>query len=89
MNKVIEIFKSWGIAFNPNDAQAEQAAKRLEICESCEHRADTPIKHCSKCGCALKGKIYSPVVGACPEKKWNDVDVEFVLRKLQNGKTQE
>lgn len=86
MNKVIEIFKSWGIAFNPNDTQAEQAAKRLEICESCEHRADTPIKHCSKCGCALKAKVYSPVLGACPEHKWDTIDVDFYLKRKADGK---
>lgn len=77
MNKITEIFKSWGIAFNPNDAQAELAGKRLEICESCEHRIDFPVKRCSVCGCALKGKVYSPVEGACPKGKWNTIDSEY------------
>ena len=61
MNKVIEIFKSWGIAFNPNDKQAAQAAKRLEVCEGCEHRADKPVKRCTKCGCVLQAKVYSQI----------------------------
>jgi len=79
MNKVIEIFKSWGIAFNPNDAQSTLAAKRLEICEGCEFRADTPVKRCTVCGCALRAKIYSPVTGACPKAKWNNIDVEHLI----------
>ena len=29
MNKIEEIFKAWGIMFNPNDLQAEFAGKRM------------------------------------------------------------
>jgi hypothetical protein len=74
MNKIVEIFKAWNIAFNPDQPQAELAAKRLAICEECEFRADTPIKRCTVCGCALKGKVFSPVRGACPKGKWAVVD---------------
>jgi len=36
MNKIVEIFKAWGIAFNPNDSQTELAGKRMEICDGCD-----------------------------------------------------
>ena len=74
MNKIVEIFKSWQIAFNPNETQNELAAKRLMVCEECEFREDKPIKRCTICGCALKGKVFSPVRGACPKGKWDTVD---------------
>lgn len=75
MNKVEEIFKSWNIAFNPNDEQAELASKRIEICNSCEHKVtNLGINRCSVCGCALKGKVFSPIKGACPKGKWDKVD---------------
>lgn len=79
MNKVEEIFKAWNIALNPDDKQAELAAKRIEICNSCEHKVkNLGINRCSVCGCALKGKIFSPVEGACPEGYWDEVDKEFL-----------
>lgn len=75
MNKVEEIFKAWNIAFNPNSEQAELASKRIEICNSCEHKVtNLGVNRCSVCGCALKGKVFSPVKGACPKGKWNQVD---------------
>ena len=77
MNKLQEIFKAWNIAFDPNNKQAELAAKRIEICNSCDKKVvNLGIKRCSVCGCALKGKVFSPVVGACPEGKWDDIDKE-------------
>lgn len=78
MNKITEIFKSWGIAFNPNDTQSKLAVVRLSICEKCEFRSDIPVKRCTVCGCSLKGKIYSPVKGACPKGKWDDVDAKLL-----------
>jgi hypothetical protein len=27
--------------------------------------------YCGKCGCPLKGKVYSPVEKSCPEGKWD------------------
>lgn len=75
MNKVEEIFKAWNIAFNPDDEQAELASKRIDICNSCEHKVtNLGINRCSVCGCALKGKVFSPVKGACPKGKWDVVD---------------
>lgn len=84
MNKVEEIFKAWGIMFNPTDAQSDLAAARIEICNKCDSKKTTPIIHCGECGCALKAKIYSPVIGACPLGKW--VSVEMSWQNKQNNK---
>lgn len=86
MNKIVEIFKAWGIAFNPDDKQAELAAQRMEVCDSCNFKKTTPVIHCGQCGCALKAKIYSPVNGACPEGKWNKVDNDYFQAKFQYEK---
>ena len=59
MNKIEEIFKSWGIMFNPNDLQSELAGKRMEICDECDSKRTSPLIHCGECGCALKAKVYS------------------------------
>jgi hypothetical protein len=74
MNKIEEIFKAWGIMFNPNDAQSELAAARMEICDKCDSKKTIPIIHCGECGCSLKAKVYSPKIGACPKDKWLDVE---------------
>jgi hypothetical protein len=88
MNKVEEIFKAWGIMFNPNDTQAELAGKRMEICDNCESKRTIPIVNrvlpivqCGECGCALKAKVYSTVVGACPKGKWLEVEMEWQSKK--------
>jgi hypothetical protein len=86
MNRVVEIFKAWGIAFNPNDEQAKLASQRLQICDKCEFKRDKPVIHCSVCGCALKAKIYTPVKGACPKGFWDAVDGKNIDIKAQyNG----
>lgn len=89
MNKVQEILKAWNISFNPNDAQAQLATERLSVCDSCEFKvSNLGIKRCSVCGCALKGKVFSPVKGACPKGKWNDIDDKYNFkeaRKFNSG----
>jgi glycosyltransferase involved in cell wall biosynthesis len=88
MNKVEEIFKAWNIAFNPDNKQSELASKRIEICNACEHKkTNLGINRCSVCSCALKGKVFSPVIGACPEGKWDIIDKEVM--KQQNPITPE
>ena len=53
MNKVEEIFKAWNIAFNPTNQQNELASKRIEICNTCEHKkTNLGINRCGVCGCA-------------------------------------
>ena len=91
MNKLQEIFSAWNIAFNPDDEQAELAGKRIEICNSCDKKVtNLGINRCSVCGCALKGKVFSPVKGACPEGKWNEIDGymenKFILLSHWNGR---
>jgi hypothetical protein len=80
--KVNEIFSAWGIMFNPNDEQAELAMERIKICDTCEHKKTDPAIHCGLCGCMLKAKIFSPIQGACPAGKWNEVD-EKLLKQNQ------
>jgi hypothetical protein len=84
MNKIEEIFKAWGIMFNPNDAPSDLAATRMEICDSCDSKRTLPVIHCGECGCALKAKIYSPKIGACPRGKWTAA--EMVWTNKNNSK---
>ncbi len=81
MNKLEEIFKAWGIMFNPTDAQAELAADRMQICEECDSKRIIPLIHCAECGCALKAKIYTPKIGACPRGKWVAVEMKWENEK--------
>lgn len=83
MNKIVEIFKSWNIAYNPNDVQSKLASDRIEICNNCEFKKDKPLIHCAVCGCALKAKIYTPVKGACPKGYWDIVDGKNIDIKSQ------
>lgn len=93
ISKVTEIFNAWRIAFDPNDAQAELAAKRIEICDSCEFKEAIGIgtldifTRCNVCGCALKGKIYTPKTyldegGSCPKEKWKQVEEEWLINRI-------
>ncbi len=81
MNKIEEIFKAWGIMFNPDDLQAELAGKRMEVCDTCDSKRTVPLIHCAECGCALKAKVYSPKIGACPRGKWMAVEMEWEHKK--------
>jgi hypothetical protein len=81
MNKIEEIFKAWGIMFNPNDSQTELAGKRMEICDGCDSKRTIPFNHCGECGCALNAKVYSPKIGACPKDKWLAVEMEWEHKK--------
>jgi len=81
MNKIVEIFKAWGIALNPNDSQMELAMRRMEICDSCDSKVDEPYIHCDECKCALKAKVYSPKIGACPRGKWTAVEMKWESEK--------
>jgi ketosteroid isomerase-like protein len=86
LNKTKEIFEAWAISFNPDDAQAELASQRIEICDVCEHKGLEPYIHCNQCGCALKAKIYTPRTykdsgGSCPKNKWKDVEDIYLKTK--------
>jgi hypothetical protein len=81
MNKIEEIFTAWGIAFNPNDKQAELAAMRMQVCDGCEYKRTTGINRCALCGCALKAKVYSQVESACPDGRWSIIDRDYFKQK--------
>ena len=92
MNKVEEIFKSFGIFFNHTDSQFELASKRIEICDSCEFKDIVSIgpvdllARCTVCGCSLKQKIYTPKTyldagGSCPKEKWKNVEQEMLNKE--------
>jgi hypothetical protein len=73
MNKIKEIVLAWATRLNPTEEQKQIAEQRLQICMGCEfwRESATGIEYCSKCGCATKAKVFSPVgANACPEKKW-------------------
>lgn len=88
VNKLEEIFKAWRISFNPELRQSKLAAKRIEICNSCEFKAVTELFNkeiyvrCSVCGCALKAKIFTSNTfkdgGSCPKNKWQNVEEQFL-----------
>ena len=84
LSKTKEIFEAWAISFNPNDAQAELASERIQICDDCDFKIPEPYIHCGKCGCALKAKIYTPKIGACPRGKWVAVEMKWENQKNKN-----
>ena len=77
MNKIEEIFKAWKIAYKPNELESGLAIKRMEICNICDSKKDTPFIHCGECGCILSKKIYSPTIGACPRGKWVAAEMKW------------
>ena len=79
LSKLKEIFTAWGISFDPSDTQSLHAARRLSICNKCEFKSDSPIRHCTVCGCPLKSKVYSQSEGACPKGKWDETDTIYFL----------
>lgn len=76
MIDINEIFKSWVTAANPTEEESELAAKRHAICLKCDWIRDSILFNtkCGNCGCPIGKKIFSPVKGACPIGKWNEVD---------------
>jgi hypothetical protein len=79
-SKVKEIAIAYATAINPTDEEKAVAEIRLETCITsgadggyCEELAENKLGllYCKKCGCATKGKIYSPKGSeACPLGKW-------------------
>jgi hypothetical protein len=73
MNKIKEIILSYAAAINPTEEQKEVAEVRLATCMDCEQWAESAlgIAYCKLCGCATKGKVFTPVgMQACPLSKW-------------------
>ena len=82
-----EIFKSWGIDYNPNDERNELASKRIEVCNSCPNKKEMEgVKNvCSLCGCMLKTKVFTSEMGQCPEDRWNEVEAKLVKYKVKKN----
>jgi ribosomal protein L37E len=54
----------------PTEEQQIRASDRYDICNKCDEKAiKLEIEYCKKCGCPLKGKVFSDFDG-CPLKKW-------------------
>lgn len=73
MNKIKEIVLAYAAAINPTEEQKEVAEVRLATCMGCEQWGESAlgIAYCKMCGCATKGKVFTPVgMQACPLNKW-------------------
>lgn len=75
------ILTAWKIAMNPSKEQKELSEKRIGICELCEHKKGG---FCSKCGCPIRKKSFTPAYNPCPRKKWGDVDDIFFDKQKVN-----
>ena len=47
-------------------------ARRLAICESCEH-LQRPKYRCGLCGCLMKVKVLLPKQ-KCPDNRWDQLN---------------
>ena len=73
MSKIKEILLAYATMVNPTEEQKEIAEERLETCMGCDKWVDAVVSYCSECGCATKGKIFTPRgVAACPLAKWKN-----------------
>lgn len=71
IEKIKEIVQSYAIALNPTEEQKYIATIRLKTCMDCEFWSSTPFDRCTICGCATKGKVFTPKGSeACPKGKW-------------------
>ena len=73
MNKIKEIILSYATMLNPTEEQKKIAEIRLATCMNCEEWKENElgIEYCGQCGCATKGKVFSPKgIQACPLYKW-------------------
>jgi hypothetical protein len=82
-----ELFKAWGIQYNPNDERNELASKRIEVCNSCPNKKEVDgIRNiCSLCGCMLKSKVFTAEMGQCPDDRWNEVEQQLVKYKTKKN----
>lgn len=82
-----EIFKAWGIQYDPNDERNELASKRIEVCNSCPNKkeVDGVRNVCSLCGCMLKTKVFTPEMGQCPDNRWNEVESQLIKYKIKKN----
>jgi hypothetical protein len=70
IDKIKEIIQSYATMVNPTEEQKSIAEMRLKTCMECDKWVDAAIAYCSECGCATKGKVFSPKgIQACPLNK--------------------
>jgi hypothetical protein len=77
------IYEAWKISFNPSKKQEDLAQKRLKVCIDCEYRSEMVkgVKWsalCTDCGCPLNKKVFATTFNACTQKKWGEVDSEYL-----------
>jgi len=88
-----EIFEAWKASFKPTSEQEELAQKRLGVCLSCDYRKEVlkGLKwsaYCGDCGCPLNKKVFSKNFNSCTQKKWKEVDSEYLnIIEDKNKKT--
>ena len=82
-----EIFKAWGIEYDPNNTKNELASKRIEVCNTCPNKKemDGVRNICSLCGCMLKSKVFTDSMGQCPDNRWNEVEQQLVKYKTKKN----
>jgi len=82
-----ELFKAWGIEYDPNNTKNELASKRIEVCNTCPNKKemDGVRNICSLCGCMLKSKVFTEEMGQCPDNRWNAVENELVKYKVKRN----
>jgi hypothetical protein len=82
-----EIFKAWGIEYDPNNPKNELASKRIEVCNTCPNKKemDGVRNICSLCGCMLKSKVFTEEMGQCPDNRWNEVENQLVKYKVKRN----
>ena len=78
-----EIVQAWMKSKNPTPREQELAEKRLNVCLGCDYRKEIlkGIKwsaYCGDCGCPLQKKVYSNIFNACTQKKWSEIDSEYM-----------
>lgn len=78
-----EIIQAWMTSKNPTEKEQELAEKRLNICLGCDYRREIlkGLKwsaYCGDCGCPLHKKVYSNIFNACTQKKWGEIDIEYM-----------
>ena len=82
-----ELFKSWGIQYDPNNKKNTLASKRIEVCNTCPNKKeiDGVRNVCSLCGCMLKTKVFTESLGECPDNRWESVESEFIKFKFKKN----
>jgi hypothetical protein len=85
-----KIVKAWITAANPTPSQKDLAEKRMEICNTCEHKKVLSSKlditiTCGKCGCPLSKKIFTMENDSCPLNKWLEVEKDYFKSKTQKS----